>query len=202
MAELDDVEAAMLRHDDPVVTASNLADALDEDVTSRHVLDLLRLLERAGDVESKKIGARAVAWWHVDRVCPPRLPPEEQPDQRALDDGPDFEPRESAHARGDEAPAEDVDRRPEADVAAFDALETPAMTDSEEDHRRAVFAIYDLLREEPRTRGQVQDELHEEFTAGYQNERTWWRRVAKPALEEHPDVKTPSGGADPWRFVE
>jgi hypothetical protein len=66
---LDEVEAALLTHPEPVVTVSDLTDELD--CSDRHMLTLLRSLEYAGTVQSKQTGARAIAWWHTARVRSP-----------------------------------------------------------------------------------------------------------------------------------
>ena len=67
MSELQEIEDKMLRHKDPVVTVPELAELIGKSDTA--VRDNLKLLERAGAVHSKQVGARAVAWWHDDRVA-------------------------------------------------------------------------------------------------------------------------------------
>lgn len=67
MTELDDVlgalEALLEAEGRPAATAPEIAEGLDQ--TRRKTLDDLRLLERAGDVESHDVGANATIWWPV-----------------------------------------------------------------------------------------------------------------------------------------
>ena len=92
---LDIVEKALLHLSIPVASASDVAEEVEDrsDVLDdvgdprREVLGDLRLLERSGDVHSRKVGARARAWWHDDRVVPaPPEHPADHPDQSALED--------------------------------------------------------------------------------------------------------------------
>lgn len=206
MANLDDVADAMLRHESPVVTAGDLADDLD--VTSRHVLDLLRLLERAGEVESKDVGARAVAWWHEERVCGPRLPPEDHPAQSDLRD-------HEADAGG---PERDVGREPTDDRdeqggdldADLEALDLPGAGGLLNVRREAVRGCYELLRREgTASRSDFIEQVYEsdEFDrAGYETSAGWWNTIGKKGLrglaERRDDVAAPSEGAHQWRFID
>jgi len=101
---LDRIERAILHHPDPVVSAPELASVDElEDLARRQVLDELRLLERAGDVGSKKVGGNAVAWYHRERVNPaPPRDPADHPDQRGL--------AETAAQRAHNAREGDVER--------------------------------------------------------------------------------------------
>lgn len=92
---LNAVEKAVEHHPDPVVSARDVAETLleESDVYDdvgdprREALGDLRLLEKGGFVRSKEIGARAIAWWHRDRVvaAPPEHP-DEHPDRAELDE--------------------------------------------------------------------------------------------------------------------
>ena len=209
--DLEDVEAAMLRHEDPVVTAGELAEELP--CSSRHVLDFLRLLERAGDVESKQTGARAVAWWHVERVLPARVPPEEHPAQSSLDASSglvdfserlehpgeiDFEERLAQRENVDD----DAGHQEESDdddlVDELTDVEFPSSRTREE-CIEVVRAARDYLRDVPSAsmRDFVNDVLPE-HPIGYEvvtldeGERyrgAWWRKVVRPGLEAAPGVR-------------
>lgn len=47
--------------DDPVLTASEIADQVD--LTRRNVLNRLKDLETEGALRSKKVGGRSTVWW-------------------------------------------------------------------------------------------------------------------------------------------
>ncbi len=202
MANLDDVAEAMLAHDSPVVTAGDLADDLG--VTSRHVLDLLRLLERAGDVESKDVGARAVAWWHVERVTPPKVPVDEHPEQTALDEDPAFEPPETDTRQ---EPTIDENEQEVNDlVDDLRALDLPGEGDLLDERINAVRVCYEYLREEgTATRSDFIEAAYEAHSAGYGSPGGWWNAVGKKGLRElaerREDVAAPSEGAHQWRYV-
>ena len=217
--DLDDVESAMLRHDDPVVTAGDLADDLP--CSSRHVLDLLRLLERAGDVESKQTGARAVAWYHVDRVRPPIYPVDEHPDQAALDEaaGPtraeeishEVEQRDEAvtapaRARGEEVV--DVDQEASAgdqeDVDEREQLRDALSGRGDTLERRvdAVLRAREWLRENgPATKREVVSQLFDPETATYAVEDSWWERLVMAGWKALDDIEAPQAASPhaKWR---
>lgn len=100
-----------------------------------------------------------------------------------------------------------IDAESEPDVEQRDVVDDVldeigvAHLATREQHREAIGAAVDLLQEGPQSRSDFVDELHPEFDAGYENARTWWRKVVKPALKEHPDVETPVGGM-PWKLQE
>lgn len=198
MVDLEEVERAMIRHESPVVTTSDLADELD--CTSRHVHDQLQLLQRADAVESRKVGARARAWWHESRVTPPRLPPEDDPDQTPLDD----------HGRRDDPDAERVERdRDEDDDLADDLARVDVHAEGELAKRRrdAVRAMYELIRENgSASRSNFLDEIYPNFEVGY-SASSFWNYLGKEGglsdlAELRDDLRAPSGeGAHQWRFV-
>lgn len=179
----DDVLDVLREHPDPVVTAAEVADDLP--VTRRTVLDRLRRLEERGAVVSKQVGAHATAWWLAAR------PPSEEPTTEPATDG-DFPPREPSKEPPTEPAGDDLE-------AALAEVGTPSMTPDPEEHRAAVSAALDLLASGPQARSDFTEALHPEHAAGYDNDRTWWRRVLKPVLKAHPDVVTPDGG-NPWRL--
>jgi hypothetical protein len=89
MASREAIAWAVRSHPDPVVSVSDVVDALDEDVSRETVRQRLTTLEAAGTLGRKDVGARAVAWWHTDRVTPPATDPADDPAQTALDDAKD-----------------------------------------------------------------------------------------------------------------
>lgn len=180
---LDDVADALLGLDDPVAKAGEVADTVD--CSRRHALDLLRLLERNGDVESKQIGGRAVAWWHTDRVLPARTPGEASEERRGTDP-----------QRGESPDIDDSEPAPDLDDDRADAESQLAVTDAEirqaveraADHwddapdrhdarKQAAEAALRLIRDEgPLSRSDVIDALYADHSVDGQSERTWWRK--------------------------
>ena len=94
-----------------------------------------------------------------------------------------------------------IDADPAAAVDdVLDEIGTAPMSDRDE-QREAVVAALRLLEDGPMQKKEFINELHDDHPAGYSNARTWWRRVIKPVLKEHPDVVTPQGG-NPWQLRE
>jgi predicted ArsR family transcriptional regulator len=58
---IDDVASFVREHEDPVVTATEVAEQFD--VTRKAARYRLQQLESDGDIGRKKIGAAAVAWY-------------------------------------------------------------------------------------------------------------------------------------------
>lgn len=172
MTELQEIEDEMRTHSDPVVTVPELADKLDASDT--HVRNQLRLLKRAGAVESKDVGARATAWWHTERVTPPHVPPEEHPDQRPLDDVP--------AADGPERSESD-----ERDAAPWETVELPDLPGQgprEEQRQEALRAILRTIYEPGEEADDVYADSFEEFETGYADAKSWRKNAAGPALSE------------------
>lgn len=164
---------------------SIIVDALDERDELKELVEDLeqrneQLQERVEELEAESVDEEQP----VEDVT--------EPDRRDEEIG--------ATDAGDETPrSQTVTSIPDIDVETFESLDRPPMSD-EEGHRNAVMASYELLRDEgPQLRSEVVKEVHWQFKAGYDNPRTWWRKVVKPALKAHPDVVTPVGG-NPWKM--
>lgn len=67
-----DVERALAEHDEPIATASDLADALK--VTSETIRRHLNDLHEGGRVGRKQVGSRAVVWWLLEEDTPTEAP--------------------------------------------------------------------------------------------------------------------------------
>ncbi|WPH65794.1 hypothetical protein HJIV1_gp3 [Haloterrigena jeotgali icosahedral virus 1] len=201
---LDRVEKAVRRHPDPVVSTTEVVDALEDDVTRRTVLDDLRLLERADALESKDIGSRAVAWWHVDRVvAPPPPDPADHPDQRGLgeqglEDDVDQEASVDDDRRDDHVAAGhavDDDQEARVDAGRHDGLEDaladwrPGKPRDREERREIGFEALEWLQQQsgPRTRAEFVSALYEQTHLDGQGEDSWWQRVVRPALNRAVD---------------
>lgn len=189
MTTLQAIEDRILAADDPVVSVPELAEELDASDT--HIRDKLELLEYEGRVERKDVGARATAWWHVERVTPPRVPPEEHPDQSDLEELKAREERE-----GDVWTVEE----------AADAVDLPGQArEKVADRREALAAVLRALRdggEQPAER--LREQTHQHETTHYDSSRSWWKNAASPALRDLADrgavelVDHPTGT---WRWV-
>jgi hypothetical protein len=83
------VLAVMREHDAPVVTAREVADALD--CTREGATKKLKQLREHGRVERKKVGARAVVWWRTDREQPLDTDGEHDPGDPFFADPPLFD---------------------------------------------------------------------------------------------------------------
>lgn len=201
MVELEDVENAIKKHPSPVVTTTDLADELD--CSSRHILDQLKLLRRAGAVERKNTGARSAAWWHTDRVNPPLLDPDEHPDQTGLDETRELArqrpPARGARSDRRETPLED-------DLAALDDV-LPGEDELLEERRAAVRACYEYLRENgTATKSDFTENVYPDHSAGYASAGGWWNTVGKKGLralaERRDEPRAPAGeGSHRWRYL-
>ena len=207
---LEKVEKAVKHHPDPVVSASEVTEALEIDVTRRTVLDDLRLLERADAVESKEIGARAVAWVHVDRVNPaPPRDPADHPDQRDLEDAAepvDAIAVDAEQERGDADGGLEDDRIDADDV--IDGLDLPGSGTKLERRRDAVRACVDFVRDHgAATKSDFIDAHYAdgdgEHVAGFGSSGGWWNAIGKQGLQEvaeHVDALEPPGGEGAHRW--
>lgn len=181
MSKLREIEETMMRHDDPVVSVPELADEMDRSTT--HIRDQLRLLEREGVVHSKDVGARAVAWWHEERVCPPRLPAEEHPDQSDFES---IEAPEEAHSADIEMPSPDeITASLQRQYETIESVAEGWEEDRRADRKRAAQAAVKYIREhDGASAKELQENVEPEHPVDGQNARTWYRRNVKPVLSE------------------
>ena len=177
MTKLQEIEDALMQHPDPVVSVPELANEIDRSDT--HIRDKLEKLEYLDRVERKDVGARATAWWHVDRVTPPHLPAEDHPDQSDLESAADSQGGHSAESDGPEWTVEEA-----AGVA-----DLPGQGDKEMDRRDALEAVLRHLRDAGETRaGELESFTFEQFETHYSGERSWWKNAASPALSQLDDL--------------
>lgn len=66
--DTDEIREIFDRHDDPVLTTSEVGDALG--VSRRTALRKLTALEDAGILTRKAVGARGAVWWLAEDVEP------------------------------------------------------------------------------------------------------------------------------------
>lgn len=207
----DDVAEAMVAHPSPVVTAGDLAEELG--CTPRHALNVLRGLEAAGVVGSRTVGAKAVAWWHVDRVRPPPTDADEaadtpererRPDPAAVEEGGSDDGRDE---QDDDGGLEGIppDRREDVEEAvARAAAAWGDEGDRLEARKEAARAV--LLALAARGEGLSKSEIQEEFAGRYpvegQSADTWWRRnLAESSPAPLRLVAEYSRGTGEWRWT-
>lgn len=171
MSELEAIEDKMRQYPDPIVTAPELAEEFGKSDT--HIRGQLRLLERAGVVESKGIGARARAWWHEDRVAPRHVAPEEHPDQRDLADA----------AGSDESHS--VDSDPITVEEAVADVDVAGGSEKQQKRQEALRDTLMHLRDAGETKGsELKTLIYEHTDTAYDSEDSWWGNCAHPALKE------------------
>jgi len=169
MSELEAIEDKMRQYPDPIVTAPELAEEFGKSDT--HIRGQLRLLERAGAVESKDIGARAVAWWHEDRVTRPHVAPEEHTDQPDLADAAD--------------PDESVESKPITVEEAVADLDVPGSAEKQQKREEALKDLLRHLRDSGETKGsELKTLIYEHADTAYGSENSWWGNCAHPVLKE------------------
>lgn len=183
MVTLEEVENTILTHQDPVVSVSDVMESLEVDCSDTHIRQQMRALKASGTLESKSVGSRAIAWWHVDRVT-----------------GPDIDTRETSGEQTDSTIEPEQDAHSGVEDDWIDRLET-APSSSRDEFETAARAVVDLIQEKGAlSRSQAVEQLHESYPAGYENSRTWWRRVARPTLDAHPDCEPPPEGGSDWQY--
>jgi hypothetical protein len=218
MVDTETVAHALRSHPDAVTSVRDVADVLQEDVSDTHVRQRLRELEASGDVASKKVGARAVAWWHVDRVRPPVS---SSSDDRGQSDPEDVD--ESRSSTTSRAQPEDGSKQ---GLSGKQSLSTPDLEDvvdrlelpsgkNPDECVDALSAAYERLQAEgSMTKADVVadvmpehpigydvDAMREKLDAGDRYRGAWWRKIVKPGLDEIPDVEKPTGGHSQWRYT-
>jgi len=222
---VNDIEQFLATCEPHVTTAATLSEELGQ---SKHdVLQALRILEYEGVSASVRTGARALAWWHVERVRPPlqstaadrdtddSLTPDE-------DDDPDTESRVEADGALEAVDEADADAPPEEphpeswlpepDGEMYDILagiDIPGQrNDVVEDRRRAVATCLNFLRDE--ARASKDDFKHyilsrDDVDHHYVDSESAWTNLVYPALKAlapEDDRLTRATTHDPWEWDE
>lgn len=181
MSELREIENALLRHDDPVVTVPELEGELPHSDT--HIRDSLKLLEREGVVHSKNVGARAVAWWHSERVTAPLVPADEHPEQSRFADH--ERPQPPAEGQQRDETADGSDSATVDPLNPVDSLDLPGSGVRLEDRTEAMNAVVNYLGRNGETGpSELKGALYEDYPAGYDSARSWWKNLVMPALKD------------------
>lgn len=201
---------------DPVLSTAEVAEHVP--IKRRGVLNRLRGLEDAGELESKQIGGRNTVWW-VDA----------ENDTPNMSDG---HPTGSGDVTHDTA-AEDAARADAEGGTSKPPGDTSANTHGEEDALAAVLPalpstvdpdaaletilaaqeyltkhqtatktdfVRGVMRDHPL--GYDPDAALAKIEAGDRYRGAWWRKVVKPGLEALPDVRKPPRGGSDWKIAE
>ena len=104
----------------------------------------------------------------------------------------------------------DEEGEPQAESADhYDELEFPRGVDRDEAVGAIEAAVALLEREGQATMREIVNAVLPEHPVGYEVETvepgdryrgSWWRRVVKPGLEQHPNVAKPDGGRRAWEW--
>ena len=207
---LDDVLGVFDQVRGPVVTSSDVADALD--CTTEAARQKLTRLYDQGRVDRRKTG-RTTVWWRTGG------------EQDRTEDG-DVQQAESGRERG-VTPSEDTDdgtdtrdatstrtTREQSAALSLDAVDFPDSRDRE-DCLAAVDAARVYLREHGTATmrdlvtnvmpthpvGYNVDDAREKLAAGDRYRGGWWRLVVRPGLEALDDVEKPPRGGSDWEYV-
>lgn len=195
---MDTVESEIRDGNDPVRTVTELTTSTG--LEKHHVRDALRLLRRDGLVERKDTGARAVAWWHVDRV----LDAPHQRQEIALEVGGVARggggSTTASPAGGGSSPpdtSEEPASIPESVRRVVTGIDLPG---DEERKRGALLGCWRVLAEWGDATKSDFKEVFESHPAGHTNFEGWWR-LMRETLPELPGVEAPSGrGNRVWYF--
>jgi len=175
MVDSEKIEWCIRSHSDPVVTVGDVVEALDADVSDTHVRQQMRVLEAADRLGSKDVGARAVAWWHTDRVTGTSERPGDHPDQTAL---------------------AEADSQEQADVAALDP---PGNERRVEQRREAARLAIEFLQEHGEARAsEIREYVHERESGGYDTPMSLWKNWLSDALGELESAELIDGHSGTW----
>lgn len=191
---LDALRDAFAETDAPVVGTRPVADRLDRD--RRRVYDDLVLLERAGDVASYSPHSKARVWW-------PTPHPWSAPADASATPAPTADESPTHTDERDSAPSGRPDDAPTLAELARD-VHVPGHDDTVQQRHQAVQAVLETIRDRGAvTRGELQDELFADHSAGYETANSWWKNCIRPALSELADRDDRLQAADgrrPWRW--
>lgn len=186
-----------------MVSVPELAERIGRSDT--HVRQQLEQLEYLGQVERKDVGARATAWWHVDRVTGPV-------DEEAAHAG--SEGAERRQETGDTDPGREAVADPDQPAGLAD-LDFPAGRDYQQ-CADAVYAARDYIEAHDGAKmSELVREVMPEHPVGYdaeadvariedpdeRNRSTWWRKVVRPGLEALDEIEKPPRGGSEWRYT-
>lgn len=194
MVEQDRIAHVVASHEQPVVTVGDVLDALDEEASDTHIRQQMDLLAASGTLERKEAGARAVVYWHEERVTEPRDDPADHPDQTDLRYPQATEQRETAQ------------EEPESDVALVAQLDLPGQGTVLTERQQAVLAALDLLDEEGTAKaGTIRESVFESHPAGFETADSLWKNCLQTALSDLRDagrVELYNKHAGEWRSAE
>lgn len=182
----DKLDEKLLNRSDPVFSVPELARELEASDTK--IRQVLEALEVAGRVERKDVGARATAWWHVERVRPPVGTSEE----------PDPSPAEP------QADTQDGTDAPVSVERAMQIIDLPGSGEKLERRRDAFRALLEKLRSADGPTNELYGPTFENFDTGYQSVESWRTNAAGPELSrlsERGFVECDDESAGQWRWL-
>jgi len=207
---LEGVLGVFDRVDGPVITSSDVADALE--CTTEAARQKLTRLYDQGRVDKRKTG-RTTVWWRADDVDGPQDADGHggaRDGQQHAESAP--EPSTGPTANTDAGDGQDAGS---ADATALEDVGFPGGRDRDE-CVAAVHAACDYLREHGgASMRELVVDVMPEHPVGYdaekdvarindrdaRNRSTWWRKVVRPGLEALDDVEKPPQGASEWEYT-
>lgn len=169
--------------DGPVVTSSDVADALD--VSGETARQRLADLEADGALGSRKTGRTRVYWIAGDgrarsgrRTGTTRAADGREPGESPAEVG--RNPGAAPAAEEHDVSTDEIERAVELGSKSWD--DSPAQLQARRDAARAVL---EAVRETPMSKSELQDELFDAYPVDGQNEGTWWRRNIKSEAADH-----------------
>jgi len=175
----DDLLDALRATDDPVLSTAEVADKVP--IQRRGVLNRLRELEEAGEIDSKTIGGRNTVWWIDADTQPPRdgRDPGETPATDQADESPEPEPSDT-HGTGD------------GDLREQLAESLPGQGEILDRRAETVIDMYHLIQDAD---GSVQTaelkELVDADRVGYADVDSFWTNaIKKNSTQDRPNSLT------------
>lgn len=195
---LEDVLAVFDAVRGPVVTSSDVADALG--CTTEAARQKLTRLSDQGRVDRRKTGRTTVYWRTEDETSAPDAPAREREASAEAGGAAGSTPERRDATAGGSRPLNGSG----GDTALEDAL---AGLDTTADRRDAVRACVEYLREEQTAqKSGFVDAVYPEHPAGFGSSGGWWNKIGKEylrAVAESVDVIAPPAGegSHTWRYT-
>jgi hypothetical protein len=200
---LEELRAQVDPETAPVATAPEIA--TDLPVGRRAVLDKLRLLEAAGEVGSKSVGAHATVWWPLPSKEPSTEPSKEPTTEQEPAETPSEEPSTAPSSENQQSerepssePSAGLSKEPSTELST--ESDAPLCADPDDvppdvreavdraaeywgddgrldDRREATRVVLSAIESEAGlTKSEIVDRYADEYAVEGQTEETWWRR--------------------------
>ncbi len=153
------------------LTAADVMEVLECSRRTAH--NKLNELVEAGELRTRKVGARSRVWW--------------TPIEAPTDVG-------GALERGERRTARTV-------AQIVEEVELPGEGKTLERRRAALLAAYEYLIENPSARkSEFLENVYPDHSAGFESREGWWNAI-QPALKELPGVDPPNERGHIWTFL-